>query len=53
MRTENDEIPRVSDAVQSDEKIRKKPSLNYKSPALTAELQAHGALPREHSNIQF
>ena len=25
---------------------------DYESPALTAELQAHGALPREHSNIQ-
>ena len=34
--------------------MRKKPSLNYESPALTAELQAPRALTREHptANVQ-
>jgi hypothetical protein len=41
-------------AAQHPEKLRKKPSLNYESPALTAELQARYALARERprSNVQ-
>jgi hypothetical protein len=48
------ETPSVCNSAQARENEREKPSLNYESPALTAELQAHGALPREHrtSNIQ-
>ena len=37
-------LPLVSSekhAAQHPEKLRKNPSLNYESPALTAELQAH------------
>jgi hypothetical protein len=41
-------------AAQNPEKLRKKPSLNYESPALTAELQARCAATREHGtfNVQ-
>ena len=35
------ETPSISDAVQRGENTRKKSLLNYESPALTAELQAH------------
>jgi hypothetical protein len=33
--------PSVRNAAQAGENERKKPPLNYESPALTAELQAH------------
>ena len=39
------ETPSVRDGVQSSEIMRKNSFLNYESPALTAELQAH--LPME------
>ena len=38
-------LPSVRDAVQRSENKRKNSFLNYESPALTAELQAH--LPME------
>jgi len=42
------ELPSVSDAVQRSENMRKNSFFNYESPALTAEVQARGALTREH-----
>src|SRR5258707_10751776 len=48
------ESPSVSDAAQRSANARKNSFFNYESPALTAELQAHGALTREHptSNVR-
>jgi hypothetical protein len=41
LRKRNYELPRVSNVVQSGETLRNSLGLNYESPALTAELQAH------------
>jgi hypothetical protein len=43
------EMPSVRNGAQAGEKLRKNSLLNYESPALTAELQAH---PRRRANIQ-
>src|ERR1043166_3704778 len=46
------ETPSVSNGAQHCENERKNSVLNYESPALTAELQAHRAMTGEHPNIQ-
>ena len=53
-RIEIAETPSISNDVQASENARKKRVLNYKSPALTAEVQARRAATREHRifNVQ-
>ena len=44
------ETPSVRNGAQACENTRKKFSLNYESPALTAELQARDASKYNHAN---
>jgi hypothetical protein len=48
MRKRIDELPSVSNDMQSSETLCNSLGLNYESPALTAELQ-----PRRAFNVQF
>ena len=49
LRKRNYELPSVSNDMQSSETLRNSLGLNYESPALTAELQAHFAYALKHS----
>jgi hypothetical protein len=46
------ETPSVCKNAQDRENLRKKPLLNYESPALTAELQAHSKTNYANGKIQ-
>jgi hypothetical protein len=44
------ETPSIRDAARAGENMRKNSFLNYESPALTAELQAHMCCKTNHAN---
>ena len=50
LRKQNEEYSSGSNAMQSSETLRNSLSLNYESPALTAELQAHICCKTNHAN---